>query len=60
MEKILHHFETMVETIVYWYFPWAIESETRVSERWCETDSLPGCIGKQSPNFAHVRYSLKV
>ena len=40
MDRILHHFETMAETIVGWYHCWLVftgkSSETRVSERWCE------------------------
>ena len=27
----MHHFETMVEAIVWWHLRWGITSETRVS-----------------------------
>ena len=35
MDKILHHFETMVETVVCWYLQG--NHHSRVS-RWCEMD----------------------
>ena len=37
MDKILHHLETMVETIVRWYLQ-GVESLRWVSERWCAMD----------------------
>ena len=38
MDDILHHFETMVETIVSWYLQ--ENHPTRLSPRWCEMDSV--------------------
>ena len=33
VDELLHHLETMIETIVGWHLCWGIESEIRVSER---------------------------
>ena len=60
MDEILHHFETMVESIAFVGIYRGIESESRVSALWCEMDFVhPQYFEKHSHGSVFLGTPLK-